>query len=99
MVSSIEEKRLVTVIGSYVFIPNPCTTKPCLPGMAYAVKQQGGTWFLTVEGKLLNEAYVWSDWTPQVGAKIAVTGYVKHLVDIFGEPYIVIEVQSVNKVK
>jgi hypothetical protein len=33
-----DDEATMTITGKYVFLPNPCATEPCLPGMAYAVE-------------------------------------------------------------
>ena len=87
-----------TVQGRCVFVPNPCTTQPCLPGMAHALlADDGELWFITRGGQ-------WSDQPPRVGARtlhvgerLVLTGEASERSDAFGRPYRLIEAASVER--
>lgn len=84
-----------TVTGRYVFVPSPCTTRPCLPGMAYAVSTEGGELlFVTVAGQWSDQARHFGACRPQLGDELTLTGRVGHRVDALGRPFSVIEVRS-----
>lgn len=83
-----------TISGRYVLAPNPCTTEPCLPGMAYAVESGGRDFFLTVGGRWSAEARRWSGWTPEPGDAVKVTGRVEERTDIRGGAFLTIEVET-----
>jgi hypothetical protein len=90
--------RTRTVTGRCVFVPNPCTTQPCLPGMAYALLgDDGELLFITRGGH-------WSDQPPrvggltlQVGDRLALTGGVSEHQDAFGRPYRLIEAATASR--
>jgi len=44
------KKSFGTITGQYLLIENPCTTVPCLPGMAYAVLANGKYYYITIDG-------------------------------------------------
>jgi hypothetical protein len=90
---------LSTTTGRYAYTGNPCTTDPCLPGMAYAVLANERLCYLTVDGNWFDENRSWAGYTPEVGDLVAVRGYLAEKKDIFGEPYCVIEVASVEPAK
>lgn len=83
-----------TITGTYVFLPNPCTTEPCLPGMAYAVRSATQCVFLTIAGRWSDTAVAWQGWTPQMGDTITVVGRVAQRTDVRGQPFLTIEVES-----
>lgn len=85
-----------TITGTYVFVPNPCTTEPCLPGMAYAVRSATQCVFLTAGGRWLDTALEWQGWTPQVGAAVTVAGKVTQRTDVRGQPFLTMEVETLT---
>lgn len=86
------------VIGQYSYIPNPCTTDPCLPGMAFAVLVDGTYYYLTVNGVVISEDRAWDSYTPVMGDRIEVTGRLNEEKDISGQPFYTIEVVSLHPV-
>jgi hypothetical protein len=84
-----------TVTGRYAFVPNPCTTQPCLPGMAYAIESGGQCFFLTLGGRWSDQAHTWEGWMPSLGDTISVRGSIRQRLDIRGDPYFTIEAESV----
>ena len=83
---------LRTVSGPCVLVANPCTTVPCLPGMAWAVRTDGGELlFITVAGRWSDQAPVVGGGPLQAGDAITLTGRVGRLVDALGQPFSVIE--------
>lgn len=83
-----------TITGKCVFLPNPCTTKPCLPGMAYAVESDGQPLFLTRSGRWSAIPLGWNGFVPDVGDIITVIGQVTQRADVRGQPFLTIEVDS-----
>ena len=84
------------MIGRYVMVPNPCTTRPCLPGMAYALQTPTDRYYLTRAGRWSATATAWGGYAPQIGDPIYVTGVVDDHVDAFGKPYLTLEAASVS---
>jgi hypothetical protein len=91
-----DNEATTTLTGRYDFVPNPCTTQPCLPGMAYAVESGGRHFFLTQSGRWSDQAKTWQGWTPAVGDSVSVTGRVAERPDIRGDPFFTIEVQGLR---
>jgi uncharacterized repeat protein (TIGR01451 family) len=91
-----------TITGEYLFVGNPCTTDPCLPGMIYAVLAKDAYYYAfyypTVEGSWLWRNHTWDGYTPEIGDVVRVTGYVSEMVDIFGAPFYSVEVVSLEPV-
>ena len=87
-----EAKTAIT--GRYTLVPNPCTTEPCLPGMAYAVEAAGQCYFLTIAGRWSDQARSWKDWTPVPGDTVTVIGQVTRRSDIYGNPFLTVEADS-----
>jgi len=90
---------LNTVTGRYSYIGNPCTTKPCLPGMAYAVLANDKYYYITIDGRWLSENRSWSGYTPEPDDLVTITGYVLEKKDVFGKPFRTIEVVSLQPAK
>lgn len=84
-----------SIAGRYAFVPNPCTTRPCLPGMAWAVQAQDAPYFLTVQGRWFAQERSWNGYTPAAGDAVTVTGSVEQRLDVDGRPYLCIEVGAV----
>jgi hypothetical protein len=84
-----------TLEGRYEFLPNPCTTRPCLPGMAYALKAGDAVLFVTSGGRWFAEARSWGGYTPQPGDGVVVTGEVREQLDADGQTFLVIEATSI----
>ncbi len=91
--SAQEDPQVIS--GRYVFVPNPCITKPCLPGMAFAVESGGELLFIAIGGQWSSEPRSWGDYRPQAGDRVIVSGQVHTCVDTNGQPFRVIEVKSV----
>ncbi len=82
------------ITGRYAYVPNPCTTKPCLPGMVYAINAKGTDYFLTVNGRWFSENRPWNEYTPSPGDEVDVTGKVSKQKDVRGDEFRTIEVAS-----
>ncbi len=91
-----DNETMTTITGRYVFVPNPCTTEPCLPGMAYAVESGGQGYLLTVADRWSDKPRTWGGWTPLLGDTITVVGRVTHRTDLRGAPFLTIEVESLT---
>lgn len=89
-----DNEALTTITGRYVFVPNPCTTDPCLPGMTYAVESGGQCFFLTLSGRWSDQAHAWKGRMPVLGSSVSVTGKITQRMDIRGDPFFTIEVES-----
>ena len=91
-----DDPQRQTITGPFAFVPNPCTTAPCLPGMACAVEAGGRCYFLTVDGQWSDRAPVVNEWTPAIGQVISVVGRVTLRTDIRGDPFLAIEVETMR---
>ncbi len=88
--------NLQTVTGQYVYVPNPCTTDPCLPGMAYAVLVNGKYCYIMVKGRWFSENRSWGEYTPQPNDMVTITGSLQEKRDVFGKPFSTIEAVSLK---
>ena len=91
------ERRTVT--GRYVLVPNPCTTEPCLPGLAYAVETGAACYLLTVRGRWSAVEGDWGDARVEPGAVVTVTGMVSEQVDRRGDRFQTIEVEALSRAR
>lgn len=94
-----EEKTLTTLTGQYCLVGNPCTTEPCLPGMASAVLADGEYYFLAVHDRLISDSCAWDKYWPQANDKVIVIGFPQRKEDVFGNPFHIIEVVSLKQEK
>lgn len=85
---------LLTLTGRVAFVPNPCTTTPCLPGMAFALQTDTTLYYLTSDGNIYSDSLAWGDFAPQVGERVLITGRVTQRLDIKNECYLTVEVES-----
>jgi hypothetical protein len=89
-----DDEATMTITGKYVFLPNPCATEPCLPGMAYAVESSEQFFFLTMAGRWSDKPIERVGWAPELGDTVTVVGCVTQRRDIRGEPFHTIEVEA-----
>jgi len=89
-------KTLTTLTGMYCLAGNPCTTKPCLPGIAPALFAEEKYYSLTLNDSWLPENRSWHGYIPQPNDPITVTGSLQKREDIFGYPYQTIEVATLR---
>ena len=90
--------------GRLVLVPTPCTTDPCLPGLAVALEQAGTTLLLGRQGRWLTEAETPPGWSPALGPRlgdalgqvVTVTGAVHDRSDRLGAPYRLLEVVALD---
>lgn len=94
-----EQKTLTTLAGQYCLVGNPCTTEPCLPGIASAVLADGEYHFLALHDRWISENSVWDDYRPQPNDRVTVIGYPERKKDVFGNPFHTIEVVSLKQAK
>lgn len=85
------------VEGALVLVPNPCTTQPCLPGMALAVDTGDGPCFLTRQGTWLMDPGALGPPPVAIGDLVRVTGSVNQAVDVRGEAFRTVELGSVER--
>ncbi|MCP4537482.1 MAG: DUF11 domain-containing protein [Chloroflexi bacterium] len=85
-----------TIVGEYLFVGNPCTTTPCLPGMVYAVLVNDTTYYPTIEGAWLWDNHSWNGYTPKIGDFVTVTGHVDEMMDVSGNLFYNIQVVSLE---
>jgi hypothetical protein len=76
-----ETHAMETLTGRYSFVPSPCITTPCLPGMAYAIHSGESDYYLTVSGRWFSENRGWNGYTPAVGDSVTATGEVRRRKD------------------
>lgn len=83
-----------TLTGRYSFVPSPCTTTPCLPGMAYAIRSGESDYYLTVNGRWFSENRSWNGYTPDVGDNVTATGEVGRQKDVRDQMFLTLEVAT-----
>ena len=97
-VSCMANSGPVMVTGEYTFVPNPCTTEPCLPGLIFALKVNQTYYYLTVAGHWLWDAQSWDGFTPQVGQIVEVSGEINEQIDVAGQSFKNLEVISLKPI-
>jgi len=87
------------ITGTLALLPNPCTTKPCLPGMALAVIANDGVqYFLTKDGGFYMQDSGESKQMPAPGDRVVARGDVQEKLDITGHKFTTIEVTTLQQV-
>ena len=84
-----------TIRGTLELVPNPCTTRPCIPGLALAVVVDGVPYFLTENEALCMQGRNWSRELPDPGEPVAVTGEVEAQLDVNDCRFLTIEVAGI----
>lgn len=93
---AIDNANASTVTGRYSYIGNPCTTEPCLPGMAYAVLANDKYYYITVDDRWFSDNRSWDGYTPEPGDLVTITGYLQQKSDIFGKVFYTLEAVSLQ---
>ncbi len=93
-ISCIVDSTTSMMTGEYAFVPNPCTTEPCLPGFIFALHVDETYYYLTVEGQWLWETQSWDGFVPQVGQMVKVSGEISEAIDTAGQVFYNLEVIS-----
>ena len=78
----VDNEGPTTITGRYALVPNPYTTEPCLPGMAYAIESGGQCFFLTLGGRWSDQGHAWKGWMPALGDAVSATGGIRQQIDI-----------------
>lgn len=86
------DEGVEAVTGLLVLAPNPCTTTPCLPGMALAIQSEGRLIFLTSSGVFRTTTTAWAEADIEPGSVVSVRGVAQARSDVAGRPYLAIEV-------
>ena len=98
-VQTLECASLTTIKGRYSYVGNPCTTEPCLPGMAYTVFTDNKCYYLTINDSWFSENRSWDGYLPELNDLVMVTGHLKEKKDVFGKSFYTIEVVSLQPAK
>ena len=88
-----------TIAGKLVYVGNPCTTSPCLPGIVLAVSTETALYYLTVGGTWLwdgNEDFSWNGYAPRDGDHVIAIGYARMKCDLQGNVFSEIEILSLT---
>ena len=96
---NVKSENLTTITGRYSYIGNPCTTKPCLPGMAYALEANDQYYYLTIDDYCFSENRSWDGYAPELNDLVKVSGYLGKKKDVFGKTFCTIEVASLLPAK
>jgi hypothetical protein len=89
-----------TITGTVALLPNPCTTKPCLPGMALAVIANDSVrYFLIKDSGFYMQDSGESKQMPASGNKVVARGDVQEKLDITGNNFKTIEVTTLPQAK
>lgn len=88
-------EQATTITGKLELVPNPCTTKPCLPGLAHAVIVDDRVpYFLTRDGRLQMQNAV--D-LPSPGERVVAVGHVRDQKDVNNNAFKTLEFASLTR--
>ena len=86
-----------TITGALVLLSNPCTSKPCLPGMAFAITaDDNAIYFLVKQGQFFMPGSGKIEDMPEPGERIIASGTVHESHDIAGNLFKTIEPVSLK---
>ena len=95
---SVTDKVQKTISGILALLPNPCTTKPCLPGLALVIiGDDNVNYYLTRNDRFNIQDSGESNTMP--GDKVIARGEIKRKQDIEGNTFTTIEFSLLRKVK
>jgi len=84
------------ITGVLTLVPNPSTTRPCLPGMAFAIVVGTIPYFLCRNGKLLMSDSTWGHSAPALGTRVTAVGEVEEKRDVNACLFRTIEISSLR---
>ena len=86
-------------IGKIIYMPNPCQTEPCLPGMVFGLETTSNNYVLTI-----NSNWIWSnnklivyDIEYLIDDEVEITGITTSKQDINSKEYIELEIDAIKK--
>jgi len=82
------------ISGTFTLEPNPCLTKPCLPGVIPAIRTEKIIYFLVVEGHYANDPFTWQGRQLKIGETIRLKGKVSTKTDINKEKFYTLDLES-----
>ena len=89
--------RATKITGKLELVPNPCTTKPCLPGLAFAVVVDDRVpYFLTNDGRFQMQNAVN---LPSPGEIVVAVGRVDDQKDVNDNAFKTLEFTSLTRAK
>jgi hypothetical protein len=91
------EQTSKTIKGTLVLLPNPCTSKPCLPGMAFAVNADSVSYFLVRNDRFYMQGSSEMNKLPNPGETVVASGVVQEKHDVAGKPFTTIEASSLRR--
>lgn len=86
--------EIMTITGICSLEPNPCLSKPCLPGMVLGVKTKETIYFIRQDGHFVDENFQWKGIPLMSGDELEIKGKTGIMTDIFEERFFVIEINS-----
>ena len=88
-------EEATTITGKLELVPNPCTTRPCLPGLAHAVVVDDRVpYFLTSDGRFRMQNAV--D-LPPPGERVVAVGQVRDQKDVNDNAFKTLEFSSLAR--
>ena len=94
---NVPEPAAVTARGPLVLAPNPCTTRPCLPGMALAIDAGGELCFITRQGSMQPDTSTLGSPGLTIGQIVIATGTASDITDVRGEVFRAIEITAIKQ--
>ncbi len=88
-------KNTKRIKGIFSILPNPCLTKPCLPGLVQALTAEKSIYYLVSDGHFVEESFVWKDCSPMAGESVSVQGLVSERKDVYGQKFRIVEVIAI----
>ena len=86
-----------TLSGTLTLAANPCTTRPCLPGVALALDSAAGRYFLRRRRRWLRDPSELEEGPAMPGDRIVVTGHAGAGADVDGMPFLTLDVLAVRR--
>ncbi len=96
----LEVEKISYVVGVLRIAPNPCLSRPCVPGQVYALKSNGVLYILAHEGKWFqgNEDFIWDNQKVATSDLIHVEGNITVEMDVDRNKYLQIELEAIEPI-
>ena len=92
-----QEDGQSTYSGKITYIPNPCLTKPCLPGVVFGLKTTLNNHVLSINAKWFNNRLIIDNIEYFVDDEVEITGIMTTKQDVNSNGYTELEIHAIKK--
>ena len=97
----LEVEKISYVVGMLRLAPNPCLSRPCMPGQVYALESNGVFYILAHEGIWFqaSEDFIWDNQKISTTDPIHVEGNITVEMDVDKNKYLQIDLEAIEPLR